>query len=823
MTLPAPLAFLGQYRRFLNYTLETDPDRPGKTMKRPTDVRTGRYCNSNLPEHQYSYEEAAATGRPIGFVFHRDDKLFFGDADSAYDGTAWSSIAQELCKEFAGAYVEVSQSGTGLHIIGRYTDCPPHASRNITAKLELYTHQRFCALTFLNCTGDAGTDHTAALTRLVHRYFPHNAHGETAGWSAEPVPEWDGPADDAELLRAAMASGKKSTAAAFGDGKGAVTFSDLFLADRDKLAARYPDESGNGGYNASSADAALAAHLAHWTGKNCERIRRIMLQSGLARPKWDDRPEWLETTIMKACAFVKNVATGHVVSGPLKLIKPVIVIRASQFDQMATEAERALIDARMPIYQRGELVTPVVNDATGSGGHQIKVVRLAPMAVPAMLDYLCRSAQFKKWTAKQELVAANPPENLAKIILARAGEWNFRHLAGIITAPTLRPDGSLLTEPGYDALTRLLVSELPAMAAISECPTREEAAAALAKLNGLLSGFNFADGASRAVALSALISPVVRGAMPVVPLHAITAPTSGSGKTYLVDIVSALLTGERAPVLSAAHKEEETEKRLHGAVLDGSPIIVLDNINGELYSDFLCQAVERPRVKIRPLGTSQVKVIETRATFFATGNNLRLVSDLSRRTITCTLEPGVERPELRTFDTEPLGMVLANRGEYLAAALTVVRAFIVAGKPGRAAPLGSFQEWSDLVRSALMWLDCADPVATQEGARADDPTITELSTLLTEWHAICGSNRRTARDVIEAASPIVPGGISDSTGLRDALLAVAADDRGGIDGLRLGKYLSNHKGRILAGLRFASEYDKKRKQNVWCVVAAGPT
>lgn len=291
----------------MTYTLELDADRPGKTIKRPTDVRSGLYCNSNLAEHQYSYDEAAATGRSVGFVFDRADGFWFLDIDGAYDGTAWSALAQELCAQLAGAAVEVSQSGTGLHLIGRGT-IPPHASRNVATRLELYTHQRFCALTGTNAAGDASSDHSAAITAIVHRYFPHNAHGETAGWTAEPVPEYGGPADDTELLRAAMASGKKSAAAAFGTGKGAVTFSDLWLADRDKLAAGYPDESGNTGYNASSADAALASHLAYWTGKDCERIRSLMLKSGLARPKWDDRPEWLETTIMKACAVVKNVA-----------------------------------------------------------------------------------------------------------------------------------------------------------------------------------------------------------------------------------------------------------------------------------------------------------------------------------------------------------------------------------------------------------------------------------------------------------------------------------------------------------------------------------
>lgn len=286
--------------------MEPDPDRPGKTIKRPTDVRTGLFCNSNLAEHQYSYDEAVATGRPVGFVFDRADGFWFLDIDGAAVNGQWDAQAVELCNELAGAAIEISQSGTGLHIIGRGA-VPAHSCKNIPAHLELYTHNRFVALTGRAAVGDAGRDLTPAITAIATRFFPHNPHGEIAGWSAEPVEGYGGPADDAELLRAAMASGKKSAAAAFGADN--VTFADLWTADADKLAAKWPNPSG--GYDASMADAALAGHLAFWTGKDNERTRRLMLQSALARQKWDDRPEWLETTILKAASVVKNVATAR--------------------------------------------------------------------------------------------------------------------------------------------------------------------------------------------------------------------------------------------------------------------------------------------------------------------------------------------------------------------------------------------------------------------------------------------------------------------------------------------------------------------------------
>jgi len=812
MTLPPAFAPLAAHPRFV--AVRTRPDeRSGKIIKEPLNWRTGQLCNPLDPSNQTTYANVAASEHKVGFVFDADDGLFFVDIDNALDGSDWSSLAKSICDAFPTAAVEISQSGTGLHIVGRYTGpTPSHNKKNIALGLELYTDKRFMLLGRPEGTrGWADADCTVALHDLIANYFAPNPYSEASGWTDEPCEEYGGPEDDAVLLEMMLASGHHDANVAFG---GAVPkFEALWTADADTLAKLYPSSTGQP-WDASSADAALAWMLSFWTGKDCERIRRFMLASELVRQKWEDRPEYLEMTIMNAVNHAKNVYTG----GATSQDKPVIEVRPSEFDQIATEAENALIAAKIPIYQRGGLVTPVITEATASGGHKISVARLASLTPPGLLDFLCRAARFEKYAvAKGRYVGANPPDVLPKIILSREGEWRFPSLSGIITAPTLRPDGSLLAEAGYDPETHLLLIKPPTMPTIADVPTIYDAQAALAKLNGLLRDFPFADDASHAVALSALISPVVRGAMPVVPLHAVTAPTSGSGKSYLMDLVSALITGDRAPVLSVADKIEETDKRLTGAVLDGRPIVVLDNVNGELYSDSLCQAVERPRVTVRPLGTSNLITIETRATFFATGNNLRMVSDLARRTLICTIDPALERPELRTFNGDPFKTILANRGEYLAAALTVVRAYVAAGQPGKVPPLGSFEAWSDLVRSALIWLGCADPVTTQDCARADDPTITELSQLLGEWYSAAGSVSHTVKEILDKAAP----GNMLHAGLRDAIIVVAGDGREGIVPVRLGNYLAKNKGRILAGLRLAGDYDRKRKQKIWRVVPVG--
>lgn len=306
MTLPPAFAALGAYRRFVTYALEPDPDRPGKTIKRPTDVHTGRYCKATDPAHQYTHAEANATGRPVGFVFDRADGFAFLDIDNCLidtpGGPQLSPLATELRQRLAGAAVEISQSGRGLHIIAR-ASIAAHSCKNVALGIELYTNARFAALTFTGATGEAGADLGAAFNSVAVTYFPPNPLSEVSGWTFEPVAGWEGPADDEALLHKAKAS--RSAGSAFGD---KASVADLWNADADALARAFP--GANGGHDASSADMALAWHLAYWTGKDCERVRSLMLRSGLARPKWDDRPEYLETTIVKACALNPGVYQG---------------------------------------------------------------------------------------------------------------------------------------------------------------------------------------------------------------------------------------------------------------------------------------------------------------------------------------------------------------------------------------------------------------------------------------------------------------------------------------------------------------------------------
>jgi putative DNA primase/helicase len=499
---------------------------------------------------------------------------------------------------------------------------------------------------------------------------------------------------------------------------------------------------------------------------------------------------------------------------------PVITLEAGELHNIATEAEAALIASGTPFYVRSQKVMrPVVDVLPASHNRMTKVARLAEVGEATMIDRLSRSAVWLKWDGRaKKMVPADPTPKVSATVLSRDGEWTFPRLAGVITTPTLRPDGTILSEPGYDPATQLLLLDPPEMPTLPPRPSKKVAEKALARLDSLLNEFPFVDDASRSVALSALITPVVRGALMVAPMHITKAPVAGSGKSYIIDIASAINSGEKAPVMSAGAKEEELEKRLTSALLAGQTFISIDNVNGELGGDFLCQVVERPIVQPRILGKSETPKIENRSSCFATGNNIRLVGDMTRRVVICSLDPGMERPETREFSGDPFDAVLANRGLYVAAALTVVRAYVVAGCPGVLPALASFEDWSRLVRSALVWLGRADPLLTMEQAREDDPTTSTLRQVYHGWHDAVGQQPHTASEMIAKSN--LRGVHNDliHEGLHDAFTIIANDRAGGLTPTKLGQYLKRHENRIIGPFKVVSAGKSRTDIVLWKVV-----
>jgi hypothetical protein len=307
--LPPALAALGAYRQFILCRFVPSTSRPGKTDKfpcAPSGVIANAHDPANWLDQASAYMLASMFGADygVGFVLTRNDPFFCLDIDGCLQSNnTWSPIALEICAILPGA-AEVSNSGTGMHKWGRYSDTLPSFScKNTSFGLELYTEGRFIALG-TGAIGDASLDATSQLASIIGKYFAPTATSVAvdAEWTTAPRSDWAGPSDDDELIRRMLAA-KPSTASVFG---GKATLAQLWAADAVALAKSYPDPNGTVGYGASEADAALAQHLAFWTGCDCERIQRLMKRSALNRDKYD-REDYLPRTIRKAVAIASEV------------------------------------------------------------------------------------------------------------------------------------------------------------------------------------------------------------------------------------------------------------------------------------------------------------------------------------------------------------------------------------------------------------------------------------------------------------------------------------------------------------------------------------
>jgi putative DNA primase/helicase len=188
---------------------------------------------------------------------------------------------------------------------------------------------------------------------------------------------------------------------------------------------------------------------------------------------------------------------------------------------------------------------------------------------------------------------------------------------------------------------------------------------------------------------------------------------------------------------------------------------------------------------------------------FANGNNITAEGDLTRRTVVCHLDAGIERPELRKFAFDPITRVLGDRGAYIAAALTIARAYRVSGEQVECDPIASYGRWSKTVREPLIWLGKPDPVRSMDEIREEDPVRTGARALYAEWRDCLGLNKPyTAAEIIKKASEKP----SEYSPLRypefhDLLVTQAGGFKGEIDVKHVGRWLKSIHGQIHDGLR----------------------
>ena len=479
--------------------------------------------------------------------------------------------------------------------------------------------------------------------------------------------------------------------------------------------------------------------------------------------------------------------------------KTQIYLHAGKLNESITAVEDAINQSNLDIFRfNGSIVEIVASEDKKSADEGQKQSHFHTRA--SLRDRLGVIIECFRYSIKiQAWYRTNAPNDLIDGLTERGALSSIPRLKRLTDCLYLTGN-QVICKAGFNELTRVFLGrDVPIPPILKAKPERASAKLSYTKVREFLSTFPFKRDTDEAVAISALLALCDSANLGNVPLFAFNAPTAGTGKSLLVDVICGIATGKPAAVMSQAKDEAELEKRLHSAALRGDDLIAIDNCEAPLKGDTLCQILTQPEISIRPLGASRLINIEKQVVVMATGNNLEIQADLVRRTLLCTLDANCERPETRQFAENPFEKALECRDELVGHCLNIIRTFQKAGAPKQANTLGSFETFSSRIRDALIWLGSPDPVASQNVLRTNDRSLEAQSRLIAWlWNNFEGTPFRV-REVAEILRN------SSNGDAEDAMADAGVVRNGAFDNARMGRLLRKLEGKIISGLRLERE------------------
>lgn len=506
---------------------------------------------------------------------------------------------------------------------------------------------------------------------------------------------------------------------------------------------------------------------------------------------------------------------------------PVVMIGTDEY--RVNDEVAAALGAEPGMYQRGGVLVEVdIADSSGEGEAAIRrpagspVVRLVkPARLRELITRLVRFVRPKGEGGDAREVSAHPPAWCVNAIYERGNLPTVRCLDAVFAHPLLLADGRLIVGGGYDPGARVLVHQSAGLRiSVPERPHRDDVAAARTALLDLVSDFPFHTDAHRAAWLAGLLSPLARflhdGPS---PLFLIDKNVRGAGAGLLADVIALVLTGRRFPVMAYTSDREELRKRITALAAEAERLVLLDNLAGAVGNDVLDMALTATHWKERLLGGNRLYDGPLDLCWYATGNNVQLLADTARRTCHIRLETPDEHPEERTGFRHPdlRGHVLANRGELLSAALTILRGWLVAGRPTHGlTPWGSFEGWSGVVREAVVYSGLPDPGDTRQALRqsADREAVNMTDIIAGLAHLDPGRRGMTASAVIDALVGQSGGEPEVLKAMREAVLELC----GKLCSRTLGYKLRGFQRRTFGG-QYVDKSGEANGSNRWVVRA----
>jgi hypothetical protein len=350
----------------------------------------------------------------------------------------------------------------------------------------------------------------------------------------------------------------------------------------------------------------------------------------------------------------------------------------------------------------------------------------------------------------------HPPQDVVRDVLT-VPMRRFPPLLAITPNPVIRANGTILSIPGYDAESRLYYEPESGLKVpeIPDNPTKEQLQAAIDLFKETICDFPYENDASHANALATLMCPVIRPMIDgCVPLALFDKPQAGTGASLLAEAIALVATGTPAAMMAAPDDNDEWRKVITTTILNGDTIFIIDNIEGVLESAALSVLLTSRIWKGRILGLSKDILLPNMLTPIGTGNNIRLGGDLPRRCVWVRMDAGDARPWLRKVVYKHPNLhewIMQSRGEILAAILTIVRAWILAGSPQKTDQdiLGGYESYSRILGGIFEYIGIKG-FLTNLTAMYDivDTNIPAWEAFLSVWHDVLKDRAVTTAELI---------------------------------------------------------------------------
>ena len=436
--------------------------------------------------------------------------------------------------------------------------------------------------------------------------------------------------------------------------------------------------------------------------------------------------------------------------------RPKVLLESGQlpravYDTLSALAEHAEVYRRIGV---AELFEPVASRRPWQNVDSPPVLHVMSVPSTVLTVRAGLACRFVRATKKGDEADTDLAPKLAAVIAAEGARSDHLHvLTGVLEAPSLRPDGSIIRAKGYDAATGYYLAHEFELKGLKDNPTHNDAMAAYQKLRGLFSGdrdgkkgFAWKTGDKDAIVpvahlLSALARPAIQPPKGCIPIFAYSASGKGAGKGTAVDIVFVIATGKPAAAMSWSSDEEENDKRIGGVAYDAPTMISIDNVPEDVPFGHsrLDAALTLDECAFRILGKTGNPVLPWPTILCVTGNNLSTIGDICRRMLICYQCPDSEDPSAIPQNMRVIPNIvehaLEHREEYLVAALTILRHFCVSGRKDMGCEMGTFTKWAKLVGNAIALAgggNIMDYLATQD-TTSEAPTkaaIRELARCL---------------------------------------------------------------------------------------------